>query len=387
MPLTAYSSRFAIEMDVGQWLSRIDGRPLGSFDLTSIDARLRQPAFGDLQCPSCEARGAVLVSAGVGRGGRVVSQATFRFQDSLGGDAHDPLCDFAGHANKPTAEAGLIDLRSARDSITVLVRRLVCAGLETGAFSPADMRAMRLWFLGRRRDARVRLRLDPRIPPIVRRLLRKNHEKSVVPFQPMHGDIPGFDWSAAAAERVLKPFQPLLDTLVEARIWPNEDAIAQAVRLLQQGGDVEVFDASTLASHFQTATQLVRFIAEEYGPIRNAKQRWYNESYQEPRPALLALAALLLFVSDWDLSRAADRFARLASQKPSDEAAGNLIGLNPFTHWHPVRLIKALQESEVTIDPTFDLDAAIQIDIERLKREHAAWVQLNERLKVIAPSP
>jgi hypothetical protein len=373
MPLTAYSRRFAIEMDVGQWISRVDEQPVNSLDLTNIAPRLRLSAHEDLECPSCEARGPTLVSAGVNRRGRIVSQATFRFRDSQGGDAHDPFCDFADNEKEQTSAECLIDLRSARDRITAQVRRLVCAGLETQTFTPADMRAMRLWFLDQRRSARVHLRLDPRIPPVVRELMRRSYSATVMPFEPAHGNIPGFDWGAAALERVLRPLRPLMDSLSEARLSPSNDTVTKAVQLLHVGGDAMVFDVSTLAPQFQMANQLVQFIAETYGPLRGGKQSWFNETYQEPRPALLALASLLLFVSQWNLSQAAARFACFASHNPSDETVGNLIGLNPFAHWHPVRLIKALQDSEIAIDPTFDLNAAVSVEVASLKREHAAW--------------
>lgn len=378
MPLTAYSQRFAVEMDVRQWMSRIEGQPLDTVDVVNIDARFRPPALQDLRCPSCEAQGAVLVSAGVGRAGRIVSQATFRFQDSLGGDAHDPLCDFAGTNDRSATADGLIDLRASRDPITAIVRRLVCAGLETSAFSPADMRNMRLWFLGQRRDARVRLQLDPRIPPVVGQLYRRR-TTTVLPYEPAYFNIPGFDLRAAAEERVLRPYRALLDSLLKSRLIPTADTVDRAVRLLTQSPGADVFDATILAAHFLKAAELAHFIAEAYGPLRKCKKRWFNHVYSEPRPALLALAAVLLFLNDWDVPRAADAFASLASHEPSDEAAGNLIGLNPFAQWHPVGLIKALQESTIAINPNLNIGASVSAELERMKQEHAAWTQVGTR--------
>ena len=46
---------------------------------------------------------------------------------------------------------------------------------------------------------------------------------------------------------------------------------------------------------------------------------------------LLALYALLLFISGWDLDRAVGQLAKLVSAPDAkDEKLGNLIGLNPF---------------------------------------------------------
>ena len=63
----------------------------------------------------------------------------------------------------------------------------------------------------------------------------------------------------------------------------------------------------------------------------------------------------------------------LASHQPSDETLGNLIGLNPFAHWHSVRLIKVLQESDIVIDPTCDVESSVLAELERMKHEYSTW--------------
>ncbi|RVG20025.1 hypothetical protein CN233_35615 [Sinorhizobium meliloti] len=63
----------------------------------------------------------------------------------------------------------------------------------------------------------------------------------------------------------------------------------------------------------------------------------YFRFNQAPAP-LLALCALMLFVSDWDLNIAIGKFAKLLNApEPADFSHGNVIGLNPFHDYAAAR--------------------------------------------------
>ncbi|NII55150.1 hypothetical protein [Luteibacter sp. SG786] len=372
MPLTAYSHRFAAELDLPQWLSRMTGVPLDHLRLDGFEDKWRHAAAQDLECPSCGARGAVLVAAGVDRQTRrKVRQATFRFRNPDGGDAHDPLCDFTVH-DDPSSVDGLVNFQSPRDWLTRQVRLLVCGGIHGGVFTQADMRAMRLWFFEQRQVHRVMITLDPRVPQLVKSLWRRAAPS--VPYSPSHGDIPDFDWKAVARRMAYPQADGILALLAERRIWPTDEVVAAATRLATRLRGETAFDVSVFDEKVVLANSLVDFIVDNFGAFRTKRTRCFAKNRLDRQPPLLALAALLLFTSDWNLSLAADRFARLAGFTAPPEVLGNLIGLNPFTDLRPIGLIHVLQESPVQIDPALDFEQAVS-DCERdLRRAHQAWV-------------
>ena len=72
---------------------------------------------------------------------------------------------------------------------------------------------------------------------------------------------------------------------------------------------------------------------------------------------------------------ATERFARLTSVTATDNATGNLIGLNPFGDLSAVGLIRLLQEATIQVDPTLDVDRAVTEREKEMRELHAGWVQ------------
>ncbi|KRP47810.1 hypothetical protein TU75_18520 [Pseudomonas poae] len=59
----------------------------------------------------------------------------------------------------------------------------------------------------------------------------------------------------------------------------------------------------------------------------------------------MAFTALLLFLSNWDLSQAASLLARIAGFRGQiNPSLGNVMGLNPFHDYEAWSALKALQE-------------------------------------------
>jgi len=59
-----------------------------------------------------------------------------------------------------------------------------------------------------------------------------------------------------------------------------------------------------------------------------------------PPVALLALCALVLFISNWDMNAAIAALSRLLlAPVPSDLTLGNVIGLNPFHEYAAWRIL------------------------------------------------
>ncbi|MEI4926748.1 hypothetical protein Q8G50_30000, partial [Klebsiella pneumoniae] len=88
-----------------------------------------------------------------------------------------------------------------------------------------------------------------------------------------------------------------------------------------------ILDPELLEVEIRKTLKLTAFIRENYVEF---KSKTVNEkSYAEDK--FLAFAALLLFVSGWDIDTAIGKFSTIARVREVDDMlAGNFIGLNPY---------------------------------------------------------
>lgn len=121
----------------------------------------------------------------------------------------------------------------------------------------------------------------------------------------------------------------------------------QGGRLIRMGPLREKFDAAvTLAS-----------LMVQYGDLKLSKRRIDYFGKNAP-PALLALSATLLFVSDWRLDAAFARFARISvAILPSDLTAGNVLGLNPFHDFAALEIARFVTDLAPEGQRTYDVHA------------------------------
>ena len=90
---------------------------------------------------------------------------------------------------------------------------------------------------------------------------------------------------------------------------------------------------------------------------------------------LLAFAALLLFISDWEVNAAAGKFARIVSASvPLDESLGNVMGLNPFHDFEAWAMLKILREL-----------SNIKVPALTVKKELEAWITDTRRRAGVYP--
>ncbi|ENG80917.1 hypothetical protein MZO68_21070 [Escherichia coli] len=83
----------------------------------------------------------------------------------------------------------------------------------------------------------------------------------------------------------------------------------------------------------------------------------------------MAFAALLLFVSDWDVTVVEKKIeAILAVETVTDITAGNVVGMNPFIHYSAWILVKALHELQSELEYEVDFDAEFNSEKERLMK-------------------
>lgn len=103
-----------------------------------------------------------------------------------------------------------------------------------------------------------------------------------------------------------------------------------------------ILDPELLEVEIRKTLKLTAFIRENYVEF---KSKTVNEkSYAEDK--FLAFAALLLFVSGWDIDTAIGKFSTIARVRQVDDMlAGNFIGLNPYLRYDVASAVKRLQDA------------------------------------------
>lgn len=348
MPLTAYSIAEQKELDVEQVLgalSRRHGVPVPS-DIADLPESWRAFLRSDLECPCCFVTGADIIKEAISRSsGKAIRQRCFRFA----APGHRPQCDYASN-DLTSAPENLVNFGTANSHLTKAVRELVCTGIQTGAFSQKSVRDMREWFFQKKTQASFRVVLDPRIPGWVDKLFRLTALSvgSIPTGVSLTAEIvsmPGFDWTAESTRILAERHRAVLDAVREKRLWLHgvRDRIESLAKRHQ--GEV-VFDPTVLQEDYDASLSLATFISHNYAPVRSAtKARIHGAA-----PCVLAFSALLLFVNDWDLSRAVRMFADIArSVGNADQSLGNVMGLNPFHDYEAWGKLKQLQESGIPV--------------------------------------
>ena len=370
MPKTAFSSHFGRELDPEQLLALMQS---GSIDtiLPDVEISHDQRAWirGDVVCSSCGAVGAQIVRTSMGgKTARAVRQSHFRFVSPTEEDAHHRYCEFSTEATEQSSET-LIDFAKARSAETVFIRILVCKGIESGIFDQKSIRAMRQWFFDLKSATRIRVAILPEAVDWMEKLNRHPSFRRWS-FRPVHAEMPNFNWREAAISQFTEDNFELLEWLFSKRRASSfPSAFGRAKVLSGKHYRQEVFDASVLKPFYHQALSLAFFVAKN----SDFPKKHHPDNYRAsgaPVP-LLALCALLLFVSNWNIDDAVGLFAKLISAPSADdETLGNVIGLNPFhdyAAWETLAIASELAErSSSGVDYDAQLDA---IELQ-LREEH-----------------
>lgn len=372
MPKTAYSPQFGGELDVEQFALLISSAAHDkAIDLpTAIGIAAASEAARELECPACFVKGATIVRGGRSRNGRAVFQPHFRFVGVDNKPAHHPLCDFYGSEYAASRE-GDVDFRKERSELTRAVRRLVCRGIERGDFDQTVMRSMREWHFRIKCDNHFRITTSANALAWCLDLWRSRAAAETIPFQPEFGDLPDFDWKSAAQYRLQERYKPVLDAL-NAQLWPGWwKAADRATAMLHKYAGQEVFNPIPLWPQYRQTVALARFASTHWRPLRNVTREYHFEHTTQMVP-LMALCALLLFVSSWNLEAAGKLFVALVrSGEPADPTLGNFIGFNPFHDCGALHVIQVVQRLTGQNNGPFDFEAEVNAEIARLQVEHA----------------
>jgi len=168
---------------------------------------------------------------------------------------------------------------------------------------------MRQWFFDLKSATRFTVSLPLEAISWARALQRHPHHQRWQ-FHPSQAEMPAFDWKVAAKKQFTEEHLDLFE-LVKGGLLPFEDATwRQAIELAQKNHGREVFDVTKLQSYYEAAISLCTFVAAN-GGIDFGKRQPEIYRWKGAPTALLALCALVLFVSDWDMNAAIAAFAKL----------------------------------------------------------------------------
>jgi hypothetical protein len=370
MPTTGYSQHYRRELDVEQLLGLIAGQETAK---EQIDAALREWIRSDIQCPSCGSVGAQVVRVGHSPdSGRATRQAHFRFVRQDGTDAHRRYCEFHGSDDGRVVQVeGLINFAMARTLETRHVRELVCKAIERQIFGQPQIRAMRQWFYDLREGARFRVSTTSEMIDWLAALQKHQTYRRWV-FHPVQAELPDFNWQTAAKSQFTEENLPLFDLARSVPFMSDHDKRRACALVIKDRGQ-DVWDVRVLQPYYDAAIELATFIASnvslEFGKVPAANFRFRGA----PAP-LLALCALMLSISNWDMNAAIGRFGHLiAPPAPADLSLGNVIGLNPFHDYTGWRIV--ILAADIAGQSPKGIDYATQLrDIEsRMREQHRLW--------------
>lgn len=379
MPKTAYSKKFERELDPEQLLALFKYDMSSDPDLKNLPKELRDEIYRDLVCPECGVSGCVIVSRAKSKKTSVaLRQPHFRFVAVEGASAHHPLCDHYDDFNLKTNEKEqLVDFGQDRATETKVIRELVARGIENGVFTQKTIRDMRQWFFDTKTSHRFTMNLSEAAIRWADKL-RRLYSCRGIPFTPIHAELPKFDWEHAAKLQFCSENDHLFAIIRNKRYYYHKSALQGTLKIVKKFQGQSVFDVTVLESYYTKSIELACFIARNL-PLyeRSVDLKLQEVSFGIAPAVLMAFAALLLYVSDWDINDAISKLVIIVgAPQPIDINAGNIIGLNPFhdfTAWANIMQIKEIAESS---NDGFDYDSQLKIIEQHLRDQYATWKRL-----------
>ncbi len=360
MPLTAYSISEQKELDVEQVLLVL-ARKNWNQERNTIDQipdSWREILRADLECPCCFVTGADVVKEAISKSSKkTIRQACFRFVSP----GHRPQCDYASNESAGFTPENLVEFGATNSNLTKAVRELICSGIHMGAFNQKTIRDMRQWFFEEKVKTSFQVTLNSQVPRWLDTLWRVASPSlgqlpQGVPLTHEIAAMPGFDWSTESARVLGERYKTTLNILCEKRLWLHQ-VVDRIEALAKRYHGETVFDPTILQPKYEQSLALARFISENYGPIKKANR----SKYGDVATCVLALAALLLFVNNWNLGQAIATFARIsASVGQADRSLGNVMGLNPFHDYEAWSKLRQIQDLGITLPASTDLRAERQ---------------------------
>lgn len=367
MAITVYSKIFKRELDKEQLESLYLKNVSDSFD------GFRRFVHEDAECPICNVTGAHYVSEGYSRiTSKKVKQAHFAFRKPDGTDAHKIFCDHYSGPDKVRDSGSDAFIKFGKDGskVTMLVRELVCRGIENKVFNQTDIRNMRKWFTDLRESGSIVIGFSPHVINLLRASF---YGQSGSGKYEVEEGIQYESWFNINDEvyKSLRYKYPLLSNIdldtkennPLIRLYSNTLA-RQAHRLVMKDKGIRIFDRRELNDKYVAAMHLSTTITRQYDFLR---RKFTTPLSIMRNNQLLAVSALLLFVSGWDEKLAMGKFNMLANASASViPDAGNVIGMNPFIHYDAWKVIHRVQDLIDSLPDFSNLDEEFQAEKQRL---------------------
>jgi len=375
MPTTAYSKKFQRELDTEQLLGLLGYDMSSDPDLAALPAFLREEISRDLICPECGVSGCVIVARAKSKMANIaLRQPHFRFRALEGVSAHHPLCDHYEDSEVKNNGDQLVAFgQQDRSAETRIVRELVARGIEQQIFSQETIRNMRQWFF----ETKIRHQfvMDVSEDAVQWAAKLRRLYPHGVPFKPMHAELPGFDWQSAAVLQFISENSSIFNTLHSCRYYHTKTALQRASRIIKKYHGKGVFDVTVLKPEYEKTIQFACFTARNLGMYGKDVDRKEQEALLGLIPTfLLAFAALLLYVSNWDIDAAINKLIVIVkAPQPADMNVGNVIGLNPFHDFTAFSNIMQTREIASRSNNGFDYNSQLDGIIKSLKRQYSEW--------------
>lgn len=342
MPLTGYSNALGKELDVEQLFKVLyqDSQHFDNLKVSEISSDIRSFISQDIHCPICFVKGAEVVSGARSKNSGIeIRQAYFRF--SIPG--HRKFCDYLEHNNLKKTPDSTIDFGLARNDITRTIRKLVCSAIELEIINHLKIRDMREWFYSKKESSSFTVSLPPltsvRFVEWRRELGGAKHYGLPVGIE-LSKEItkmPRFNWRLEAKRQLFKNNSELFNVIDSRPFWRLSFFSEKVQALAEAYKGKEVFDPGVLEQEYELTVEFARFVSQQFT---------FSDPYKPWSPKLapvLAFCALLLYINDWDITRACEDYAKVVSHENPDPTLGNVMGLNPFHDFEAWRCLKSLQ--------------------------------------------
>lgn len=368
MAITVYSKRFKRELDKEQ-LERLYNE-----NALYEHQDFREFVYTDAECPICNVSGASFVSEGYSsKTKKKVKQAHFAFRKTSGEDAHKVFCDHYKGLDpiKDSAGEAFTDLnRNDNSPITKAVREVVCRGIENNMFSQEDIRNMRQWFTELRESGTQLIDYSPHVVNLIRAAIYYRPEKRGYEFDINKKNERWFNIESEVYKSLSQKYPAIIIDLSDDKNMAFVNAIhgttitKQAHKLIRKDKGHRVYDRRLLSDKYNDALELSLYITRRHNDLF---RKFTRKSDLKKSSQLLAVSALLLFISEWDMSTAIQKFQFLVEAGQSKlPDAGNVIGMNPFIHYDAWEVVHTIKDMMSSLPDLSNIDAEYLAEKERL---------------------
>ncbi|MEA5531713.1 hypothetical protein VB638_19430 [Dolichospermum sp. UHCC 0684] len=363
MAITVYSQKFKREIDIEQLLSLLGHNSLVDINtkIKNLSKHEKDEIYQDVLCPICLSRGGKIVLESI------TKQAHFRF------DTHNYFCDYNNSKQDKSQKGKLVDFGTNRSGETKIIRELVAKGIEQKIISQQMISEMRKYFYETK--VNYQYKMDVSIDALKWFYLLKSFKRRTlkipdIKFNPLHAQLPEFNWNIAAEIFFINENKNLIEIAnnCSLELENTQKLYDKTKKIIENTQGSRVFDVKELEIPYKNTIKLSQFIAFNLAiyTIDNGYPVYLDNS-----DIVLAFAALLLYISQWNIDLAILKLIEIVkSPEPIDINSGNIIGLNPFYNFEVWANISKIREVAKNSKNGFDLKAQIEAIKEQLRNEH-----------------